>query len=159
MPDRIGRVYATHRFRVSRVVEAPLRYVYDWCADFRADDDRLSRSRPRPRYRIVSLTRDRLVRIRLSGRRNPGVAVDLIRLLPPYGWHTDQIDREDLGATDYRLTALGAQRTRVAVSTVERWMTGRHPTHPAYRRRILEAWDRYARAIELRYRSGRPAKG
>lgn len=161
MPEQGRRIYAEQSIRVSTTVDAPLRYVFDWCTDFREDDGKVSRSRPRPRFRVWRLSRDRILRVRLRGgpRRSLQVAVDLIRLNPPRSWHTDQIDETDLAAVDYRLTPLGSRRTRISLTITERWMTPDHPSKTDYSRVVRESWDHYASLIRDRYRSGRPARG
>ena len=161
MAERGHRVYATQRVRVSREIGAPLRFVYDWCTDYRSDDWRLSPRRPAPKFRILRLSPRRLLRVRVTptDEPDPAVAVDVIRLNPPNAWHTDQIDEDDRESVDYRLTALGRARTRIDLLVTERWLTPRYPTRPELIRRVQGAWERYAPQIEARYRSGRPAKG
>jgi hypothetical protein len=160
-PERGHRIYATQRLRVSKVIEAPLKYVYDWSTDYRSDDSRLSRARPPPRFRVVRLSPRRLLRIRLTttSSRDPEVAVDLVRLSPPNRWHTDQIDEQDRESVDYQLTALGARRTRLDLLVTERWLIPEHLSSEETSRRVQGAWDRYAAEIESRFQSGRPAKG
>lgn len=161
MADRGHRVYATQTVRISKTIEATLPYVYAWSTDYRSDDSTLSVSRPRPRFRVVRLSKHRLLRIRLTGRGSgdPMIAVDLVRLAPPNAWHTDQIDEEDREAVDYRLTALGARRTRLDLLITERWVIPHPPSGADVRRRASGAWDRYKAFIEESYRSGRPARG
>jgi hypothetical protein len=36
-----------HTYRVSRVINAPLKFVYDWCTDFRENDNKIPGSRTR----------------------------------------------------------------------------------------------------------------
>jgi len=128
MPQRGHRVYATQRLRLSKSIEAPLKYVYDWCTDYRSDDWTLSQARPHPRFRVVKLSPRRLLRIRLTPTSvgDPEVAVDLVRLAPPDAWHTNQIDERDLEAVDYKLTALGTAKTRIDLLVTERWLTPEH---------------------------------
>jgi len=160
-PDRGHRIYATQTVRISKVIGAPVDYVYAWCTDYRPDDSELSVSRPKPRFQVVRLAPRRLLRIRVTdaGRRDPRVAVDLLRLQPPRSWHTDQIDEEDRESVDYRLTSLSPTRTRLDLLITERWMIPSPPSRADVRRRARGAWDRYALALEERYRAGRPARG
>jgi len=162
MAERGHRVYATQTVRISKTIEAPLRYVYDWCTDYRSDDASLHPRRPGLRFRVVRLSPRRLVRIRLAPRPtspDPLVAVDLVRLQPPNAWHTDQIDEEDRESVDYRLTSLGPSRTRIELLITERWVVPDHQSAAGVRERANAAWDRYKAFIEDRYRGGRPAKG
>ncbi len=161
MPRDSRRVYATQRVRVVREVAAPARYVYDWCTDYRSDDWRVARRGTHPKFRVVTLSRHRLLRIRTTdrGQDDPEVAVDLIRLEPPDRWHTDQIDEEELETVDYRVRPLGRARARLEVRVTDRWMVPRHLSRSELSARLGGAWDRYARFIEERYRKGLPARG
>ena len=161
MAERGHRVYATQTLRVSKRIEAPLAYVYAWATDFREDDGRLSRRRPRPRFRVVRLSPRRTLRIRFSGpsSKDPRIAVDVIRFDPPNAWHTDQIDEEDRMALDYRLTALTSRATRIDLFVTERWVVPDYPSRTEVRRRVRASWDHLAALIEDDYRKGRPARG
>lgn len=155
------RVYATHTVHVSQEIEAPLKYVYEWSTDYRPDDWRLSTRRPRPRFHVVKVSPQKVVRIRVvpDPARDPDIAVDVVRLSPPDAWHTDQIDAADLMAIDYRLERLGAKRTRIKLLVTERWLFAKHPTRAELTQRVQATWNRLALLIEARYRSGRPARG
>jgi hypothetical protein len=161
MAERGHRIYSTQTLRLSRVIEAPPRYVYDWCTDYRSDDWRLSRRRPHPSFRALRISPHRVLRIRVTptGRPDPDIAVDVIRLSPPNRWHTDQIDEEDRETVDYRVTPLGKHRTRLTLLITERWLTPNHLSRAETLRRLHGAWGRYVPQIEARYRSGRPATG
>jgi len=155
------RVYSTQALRVTKVIAAPLPYVYTWCTDYRSDDGKLSKRRPRIRYRVLRLSPRRLVRVRVAprGREEPYVAVDVLRFDPPRAWHTDQIDEDDRMTIDYQLSRLGPRRTRLVLRITERYVTPKFPTPAETRRRVNATWDRLAAAVETRYRSGRPALG
>lgn len=159
MSDERGRIFATHIGRFSKIVDAPLRYVYTWCTDFRPDDRKFEKSKPR--HRVVIVAPRRLVRIKVAGRgvENPRMAVELVRLSPPNAWHKDTIGETDLDAIDYRLTSLGPKKTRVSLVIVERWLVPTFPKKSDWLRRSSEYWDELVRAIEERYRNGQPAKG
>ncbi len=159
MPDQGRRVYATQTGRLSKVVDAPLRYVYDWCTDFRPDDAKLSGSRST--HRVLRVSPQRLVRVKVArrGAKDPVINVEVVRLRPPNAWHKDTIGEEDLDSMDYRLTALSPTKTRVSLVMVERWMVPEFRAKADWLRSANEYWDELVRAIEERYRSGQPAKG
>ncbi|MCI4326623.1 MAG: hypothetical protein L3K16_03180 [Thermoplasmata archaeon] len=161
MPERGHRIYGTTTVRVSLVIQAPSRYVYDWCTDYRSDDGRLSNARPRPRFRVIRISPRRLVRIRVSrgSGRDPAFTVEAIRLNPPHAWHQDQIDETDHQSVDYRVSSAGRARTRFQLLSTERWVTPEFPTPEALRAQIGRTWTRFAAAIEADYRAGRPARG
>lgn len=159
MPETSRQVYATHVARVSKVIRVPLRYAYDWLTDYRADDGKFSRSRPR--YRVLRLSEDRVVRVRCSPRSAEAlkVAVELVRLRPPDAWHLDQIDEADLNSVDYKLTRLGPRKTHLTLDLVERWMVPDFPEKADWVRGTNLNWDRLVAALEERYSRGLPAVG
>jgi len=159
MPQKRGRIIATHTARITKTVGAPLKFVYDWCTDFREDDGTLSKSRPQ--YRVLTFGKDRVVRVRLPNPRakNRAIALELIRLRPPDAWHVDQIDEIDLASVDYRVTSLGRHRTRVRLEITERWMSAEHPGRAEWVRNTSAYWDRLVAAMEKHYDTGRPARG
>ncbi len=161
MPERGHRLYGTTRVRLSLVIRAPSRYVYEWCTDYRASDSRFSKRRPRPTFRVIRVSPRRVVRIREARGvgRDPAIAVDLVRLNPPHSWHLDQIDETDRQSLDYRVTAMGRARTRLHLLVTERWLTPDHPTKEELRARVAATWARFGAACEAEYRAGRPAKG
>jgi hypothetical protein len=162
MPQRGHRVFGTTTVRVSRVIHAPLRYVYDWCTDYRPDDWRLGRrGANKLTFRVLRVSPHRVIRVRLNphGPHDPDIAVDVVRLDPPADWHTDQIDEADRMAIDYHLVRLGPRKTRLELLVTERWVTRDFPTRSELRRRVSATWERLSTAIEERYRSGTPALG
>ena len=158
MPESGRRIFASHRGRVTKVAEAPIQYVYDWCTDYRTDDGRLSRSKPR--FKVIRAGSNRVARVRISsgGSATPAVAVELVRLRPPDAWHVDQIDEADLNSVDYKLTRLGPNRTRIVLSFNERWMTPEHPTRREWLQGANNFWDRLVVALEADFKNGVPAK-
>ena len=161
MPERGHRIYGTTTVRLSLLIHAPSRYVYDWCTDFRSNDGRFSKRRPGPRYRVIHISPHRVVRIRVApgSDRDPPIAVELVRLNPPHSWHLDQIDETDQQALDYRVKAVGRARTRLHLLVTERWVTPKFPTREALRAQVAATWARFITALEADYRAGRPARG
>ena len=159
MPEQSRRVFATQTGRLSKIVDAPIRYVYDWCTDFRPDDAKLSTSEQK--HRVVRVSPQRLVRVKVhgNGAKNPAINVEMVRLSPPNAWHKDAIGEEDLHSIDYKLTALSPNKTRVSLVMVVRWMVPNFPEKADWLRSANKYWDKLVLAIEERYRSGQPAKG
>ena len=159
MPPDSRKIYATQRFRISKIANVPARYAYDWLTDYRADDNKFSSSRTR--HRVIRLGQDRVVRIRTAGPKSGfrRVAVDVVRFSPPNRWHLDQVDEGDLETVDYKVSSLGPHRSRVIVDIVERWMIPDHPSMAEVRLGADTVWSRFVAALELDYRNGIPAKG
>jgi hypothetical protein len=159
MPERGHRIYGTTTVRLSLVIHAPSRYVYDWCTDYRSNDGRLSNGRAS--YRVIRISPRRVVRIRVSrgSGRDPRIAVELVGLHPPHSWHLDQIDETDQQSLDYRVSSVGRARTRLQLLVTERWVTPVFPTREELRAQVARTWARLAAALEADYRAGRPARG
>lgn len=159
MPENSRRIFSTQTVRLSKIIDAPLRYVYDWCTDFRSDDGRFSDARPK--FRVLKPSPRRVVRVRMTpvGAKGPVVAVELVRLRPPNAWHVDGIDEGDFGAVDYKLTKLGPEKTRLTLVIVERWMVPRYPKTDEWLPPSSKYWDHLALVVVKRYRRGLPAKG
>jgi hypothetical protein len=161
MAQRGHRVFGTTTIRLSKVVNAPSRYVYDWCTDYRSDDWRYRRKGGvKPSFRVLRVSPHRVIRVRMApnGSSDPDIAVDLVRLDPPSDWHTDQIDEGDRMAIDYHLVKLGPRKTRLELFITERWLTRDFPTPGELRRRVSATWERFSNAIEARYQSGASAR-
>jgi len=161
MPERGHRIYGTTTVRLSFEIRAPLRYVYEWCTDFRSDDGRFSSRRPGPVYRVIRISPRRVLRVRIAPGPgpDPAIAVDLVRLNPPRSWHLDQIDEADRQSLDYRLSRVGRGRTRLLLLVTERWVTPEFPTREELRARVRRTWSRFIAALEADYRAGRSARG
>jgi hypothetical protein len=157
MPESGRRVFATHHALITKTIEAPIKYVHEWCTDYRSDDGKFSKTR----HEVIHVGSDRVVRIieRITPIDSPRVAVELVRLIPPDAWHKDQIGVRDLDSMDYKLARLSSGRTRLTVSITERWMTRKHPTRSRWVRNASKYWDSLVAALEEDYRTGMPAKG
>ena len=158
MPEQGRRVFATQTGRLSKIVDAPIHYVYDWCTDFRPDDSKLEGIKQR--HRVVRVSPQRLVRVKVASKdaRNPTINVEVVRLSPPNAWHKDTIGEEDLDSMDYKLTALSPSKTLVSLVMVERWMVPKFPKKSDWLHAANKYWDELVLAIGERYRSGQPAK-
>lgn len=159
MPESGRKVYATHTGRISKTIDVPLRYAYDWLTDYRASDGRYSRSKPR--FRVMKLAADRVVRVRYSNSsaKQFAVAVEVVRLHPPDAWHVDQIDETDFDSVDYKLSSLGPRKTRITLVLVERWMVPKFPAKAEWVGGTKVYWDQLIAALEEHYRNGLPARG
>lgn len=159
MPESSQQIFATQRVRLVKLANVPVRYAYDWLTDYRPQDGRFSRLHPR--YRVLRLAKDRVVRIRIhqDESRDTHVAVDMIRVSPPDRWHVDQIDEDDFNTGDFKLTAVTPRKTRIEVAILERWMTPTHPSRSELRDRLDVYWDRIIEGLESDYREGRTATG
>ncbi|MFI5421228.1 MAG: hypothetical protein ACHQ1H_09710 [Nitrososphaerales archaeon] len=103
----------SQRYRVSKVIEAPLLFVYDWCTDYREDDGKLTGSRRK--IRILEKTKSRA--IYTSSRVENGKLigrVSIVSLKPPNAWHLETAgDPLEQYTGDYKLTKLSSNKTRL----------------------------------------------
>jgi hypothetical protein len=141
-------------FRVSKVINAPLRFVYDWCTDFRGDDNKIWGSNVK---RII-LQKTRLRVIYMSthkqGRKSVS-AVRIVTLRPPNAWHLDLVGQQEDEIGDYRLTRLGPGKTRLDMRFNVRYKIAHPPTKEEDMAMTNKVWDRYVAALERDHTCGR----
>ena len=145
------KVFASHTIRASKVINAPLSFVYRWCTDFREDDNRITGSKNR--RKILQRNVKRVVYVTTSFPR-AGVAklgVNLVTLRPPNSWHLDFIGEEDDEEGEYRLTRLAARKTRLDMRFSERYKGRNAPTKADDLKHTEEIWGKYTAALERDY--------
>ena len=136
--------------RVSKIIRAPVRFVYDWCTDFRKDDNKLSGSKTR--RIIVHKTKRRVIYIsafKWAGRSRYGVQI--VTLRPPNRWHLDYAGEDADEVGEYQLTKLAPRRTRLDMTFKERYKIRGAPTRKEETKQTNEVWDRYVAALERDY--------
>jgi hypothetical protein len=140
------------QFSVSKIINAPLSFVYRWCTDFREDDQKITDQRRR--IRIHERTATRFI---MSVRDRHGAkivsAARIVTLKPPDSWHLDWIGDEYDEKGDYRLTKLGSRRTRFSATFKVASIKPGAPTKQEMRRNVTAVWDKYTRALEKDYAS------
>jgi hypothetical protein len=135
---------------VSKIINAPVRFVYNWCTDFREDDNKLSGSKTR--RIILQKTKRRVVYIsafKWTGRSRYGVQI--VTLRPPNRWHLEYFGEEADEIGDYRLTKLGPQRTRLDMTFKEEYKISGAPTRKEETKQTSGVWGRYVAALERDY--------
>ena len=138
--------------RISRIIDAPLDFVYRWCTDYREDDYRITRSKSR--RRILERTRRRVVYTTREKGKSVGSA-SIVTLHPSDAWHVNSIgdDRDIVG--DYRLTKLAGGRTRLGIVFKVERKSPRAPSKSQFLKHINGIWDRYIARLEKDYRRHR----
>lgn len=140
--------------RVSKVINAPLRYAYEWCTDFREDDSKLTGSSSK--RKIVEKTKKRSVYIMIyegaDGKEK--VAVSYVTLKPPNAWSLEQFGEEDYETGEYRLKSLGKNKTRIDMVFKETWKDiAKIPTIKEQTDGSDRAWDKFVSALEKDYKA------
>ena len=140
----------SHTMRVSKIIDVPLRFVYDWCTDFREDDRKMIGSK---RKRIILQNTKRRVVYSYIYRRGGKIrsAVNIVTLQPPKAWHLDSPGQDCDEIADYRLSSLGPKKTRLDMTFKERYKIRGAPTKEEDTRSLSEAWDKYVAALEREY--------
>jgi len=140
----------SHTFHVSKTIRVPLRFVYNWCTDYRDTDPQITGSKStrkvliKNKHRVVYLVSYR----RLGKTRN---AVDVVTLHPPKAWHLDFIGDEDDEFGDYVLSSLGPRRTRLDMTFTEHYKVRNAPSKAQDTKQTHEIWDKYVAALEKEY--------
>lgn len=144
----------SHTFRVSKTINAPLPVVYDWCTDFREDDNKITGGKAQ--RKILEKTKQRVTytsKYKSHGKPRSGVNIVLLR--PPNAWHLDYLGDEDDETGDYRLARLGPKRTRLDMVFRERYKIPNAPTKADDVKHTNEVWDKYVAALEKDYAKGK----
>ena len=141
-------------FRVSKLINAPLSYVYNWCTDFSEDDPQLTGSKSQ--RKILEKTKKRAIYVQIyegaDGQQK--VAVDIVTLKPSTSWHLDYFGEEDDETGEYRLKSLGKNKTRLDMLFKEKWKDiAKIPSIEEQVKNTNEVWDKYVAALEKDYNS------
>ena len=141
--------------KVSKVINAPLRYTYEWCTDFREDDSKLTGSTSK--RRIVEKTKKRAVYVMVykGADGTEKMAVSYVTLKPPNAWSLEQFGEEDYETGEYRLKSLGKEKTRLDMVFKETWRDiATIPTIHEQTEGTNKAWDQFIAALERDYKAG-----
>jgi len=141
----------SHSFHVLKVIRAPLRFVFDWCTDYRDTDTQITGSKAK--RKILMKSKHRVIYV--TSYRNRGKqrnAVDIVTLFPPKGWHLDFVGDEDDESGDYVLASLGSRKTRLDMTFQEHYKIRNAPSKAADEKHTHEVWDKYVAALEKDYR-------
>ena len=140
----------SHRYHISKTIHAPLRFVYDWCTDYRESDPRITGSKYK--RKILMKTKHRVVYV--SSYRNRSEmrsAVDVVTLHPPNAWHLDFIGDEDDETGDYALSSLGPRKTKLNMTFTAHYKIVNAPSKAQDAKQTREVWNKYAAALERDY--------
>ncbi len=142
----------TQTYHLSKIIEAPLPFVYDWCTDFREDDGKLTGS-TRER-KILEKTQTRVISTQSYMEKGKEVGyVSIVTLKPPNAWHLDtagNVREQETG--DYKLIRLGKNRTRLdMVFQVEYGGGARVPSKKWWEDDSHKFWDKLIVALMSDY--------
>jgi len=145
-----GKYTKSHSFHVSKTIRAPLRFVYDWCTDYRESDPKITGSKSK--RKILLKNKHRVVYVvNYKSHGKPKSAVDVVTLHPPKAWHLDFTGDEDDEVGDYGLASLGPRKTRLSMKFQEHYKIRGAPTKAQDVKSTHEVWDKYVAALERDY--------
>ena len=139
-------------YRFSKVIEAPLPFVYDWCTDFREDDADLTGSQTKTK--VLEKTKSRVIMTdSYMQKGKPVESVTVVSLRPPNAWHLDYAGNEaEQEVGSYKLTKLGAIKTKLDMEFTITYSPGR--TVPSKKEQIEGShkfWDKLIVALMKDY--------
>ena len=140
------------QFSISKSINAPISFTYDWCTDFREDDHRLGGQKRR--IAILERTEQRFI-MSVKTRHGSKVisAARIVSLAPPNAWHLDWIGDENDETADYRLTRLSARKTKFNATFKVKPKTSNAPKKAQVIKSVNSAWDQYVSALENDYKA------
>ena len=145
-----NRITKTNMISVSKVINAPLSFVYDWCTDYSPDDSKLTQSKTR---RIILNKTPRQAIYLETFRRNgkPMCAVNIVSLKRPTRWHLDYVGQEADEIGEYRLTRQGPKKTKLDMWFKVKYKIRGAPSRTEDTKQTSIVWDKYVRALEKEF--------
>ena len=141
-----------HTYRVMKTIDAPLKFTYAWCTDYREDDNQITNSKAR--FTILQKTNRRVIYVRTKEQDGKSmIAVKMVTLSPPRAWYLDQVGEDEDAVGTYRLTRVGPEKTRLDMTFTEKYKTSDAPTKEEDKVNTAQMWDRYVAALEKDYTS------
>ncbi len=147
-----SRITKTNVISVSKVINAPLSYVYDWCTDYSPDDSKLTRSKTR-RIILNKTPRQAIYLETFRRKGKPMCAVNIVSLKRPMRWHLDYVGQEADEIGEYRLTRQGPQKTKLDMQFKVKYKIRGAPTKAEETKQTSIVWDKYIRALEKEFAS------
>jgi len=141
-----------HTYRVMKTIKAPLKFVYNWCTDYREDDNELTGSKAQ--FKILQKTSRRVIYLRTLERDGKTmIGVKMVTLRPPKAWYLDQVGDDEDAIGVYRLTRAEPEETRLDMKFTEKYKISGAPTKEQDRKETDQMWDKYVAALEKDYAS------
>lgn len=148
--------YKFQMARVLKTINAPIKFVYNWCTDFSEGDPKLTGS-TRKRV-IMDKTSKRAVYVSMSaeGSGSTPISVYFVKLKPPNAWHLDMYNPDRTETAEYRLKPLPKSKTQIRIDFKSSW---KHPekseSDDELAKRMNEHWEKYVKALEEEYSRAR----
>jgi hypothetical protein len=140
--------------KVSKTMNAPQKFVYQWCTDFTEEDPKLTGSSSK--RKILEKSRRKVVYVTTYKGSDGGskTSVCIVALKPNNAWHLDAYGEEDFEIGDYKLKRLGKNKTRLDMVFKETWKDiAEIPSIEEQISGTNRVWDLYVAALEKEYQS------
>jgi len=142
-----------HTYQVTKVINAPLKFVYDWCTDFREDDNQITGSTTQ--RKVLQKTKRRAIYISTYEKEGKVIrGVNMVTLRPPKAWSLDYVGEEEDEIGRYKLTRLGPSKTRLDMTFTEKYKISSAPTKLEDQNHTNKMWDKYVARLEVDYSLG-----
>lgn len=139
-------------YRASKVINAPIKYVFDWATDFKEDDDRIFGGKERRAILLKTKTKS------VYAQSKPKISVGVVALRPrDYSWHLDYYSEEDMESGEYKLSKVDKKKTRVDMVFNNKRKYGKGLSKKEFENEAKFLWDNYAAALEKDFKSGKKA--
>ena len=140
----------THTYEVLKFINAPLRFVYDWCTDYREDDNQITGSKSQ--RKILQKTKRRAIYVSTYEREGKmKIGVNIVKLMPPKAWYLEYVGEEEDETGWYKLSRLDLHKTRLQMRFTEKYKINNAPTKEEDRNHTDQLWDKYVARLEMEY--------
>lgn len=140
-------------YAVSVEIQAPLKFTYDWCTDYTAEDGQISGEGHE--RRILAQSAREVVLEDLYDTPKGWIWVRrTIRLMPPNRWRADSIGSDRALSVDYSLSEMPNASTALKIRARRRpyGIGTKNPPKRTWERRVAINWSNFARKLEKDYR-------
>ncbi|MGD0422432.1 MAG: hypothetical protein ABSA92_03115 [Candidatus Bathyarchaeia archaeon] len=135
---------------ISRVINAPLSFVYSWWTDFRENDPKITGQKRR--LTILERNAHRVIMsVRYTSHGRVITAARIVTLKPPNAWHLDWIGDENEETGNYQLRSLGARKTRLHATFKVNYKYRRTTSKLVFMKNLNGMWDKYVAVLERDY--------
>ena len=148
----MAKIIAEQTIKISKIINAPKKFVFYWCTDFSEDDPKITGSKSI--RKILDKTKKRAVYASLYAGDDgtQKIGVNDVTLKPPDAWHLDYVGEEDNEVADYELTSLGKNKTKLSMVFKEKYKVSNFDSEEESEKRISRIWDMYVSALESEFR-------
>lgn len=137
--------------RFSKIINAPLRFTYEWCTDFTENDHKISGSKLQ--RLIVEKTKRRAVYVNQPKGTKTGTNVGIVTLQPPDRWFVNTIGNPNIECGKYRLKKLSPNTTQLEITFKLKPKLRSTSDRTQYLKRLNQTWSKYTAALERDYES------